>query len=340
MINNTPFRVCVVGLQHAHGKDIAKLLFDNGADIVSVYDRDSEKVEAFKKIYPDVKILDSEEEALKEECEMYVLAGVPSERAPFGIKALYSGKNVISDKPSVTNYKDLEALKKATKESGKRYFTYFGERLRVEASLYAEEIIKSGKIGRVVSIMGWGPHRLGDETKRPMWIWDPKTAGGVITDLASHQIEQLFFYSGAKTGKVVSSRTANYSHKEHPLFEDFGDGTILFDNGVTGYFRVDWLTPKGLSTWGDGRTIILGTKGYIELRKYVDVAKSSDKNNVYWVDEEGEHYQNATGLTGYPFFKKMIDDCTHNTDTAMNQDYIFKVLELTLDAQSKAIKVE
>ena len=77
---------------------------------------------------------------------------------------------------------------------------------------------------------------------------------------------------------------ANYAHKDHPGLEDFGDCNLAGGNGASGYFRVDWFTPDGLSAWGDGRIFMLGTEGYIELRKYVDVATDAGGDQVYLVD--------------------------------------------------------
>ena len=126
-----------------------------------------------------------------------------------------------------------------------------------------------------------------------------KKYGGILCDIGSHQIEQFLFYTGAKDAKILNAKIANYNHPEYPELDDFGDATLVADNGATGYFRVDWFTPDGLSTWGDGRTFILGTEGYIELRKYVDVARSQEENNLYWVNKESEHYVNCTGKTGF-----------------------------------------
>jgi hypothetical protein len=54
---------------------------------------------------------------------------------------------------------------------------------------------------------------------------------------------------------------------------------VLGDRG-TGYIRVDWYSPDGLGTWGDGRLFILGTEGYIELRKYIDIAGRKGGNHL------------------------------------------------------------
>ncbi|MCR4885694.1 MAG: gfo/Idh/MocA family oxidoreductase, partial [Clostridiales bacterium] len=112
-------------------------------------------------------------------------------------------------------------------------------------------------------------------------------------------------------------------------------------NGTTNYFRVDWFNPDGLRTWGDGRTFILGTEGFIEIRKYINLAADTvDGNHVFLVNGKGERYVNATGVTGYPFFGQLILDCLNRTENAMTQAHAFKAAELCLQAQEKAVRVK
>ncbi|MEG2699149.1 MAG: Gfo/Idh/MocA family oxidoreductase, partial [Ruthenibacterium sp.] len=207
-----------------------------------------------------------------------------------------------------------------------------------EASVYAEQLLRDGAIGRIVQVMGWGPHRLSAST-RPSWFFDREKYGGILVDLGCHQIEQLVFFAGAHTATITQSRTGNYAHTQYPTFEDFGDATLVCDNGVTGYFRVDWFTPDGLGAWGDGRTLVIGTKGYLELRKYIDVANSAEGDHIYYVNDEGEFHVCASGKCGFPFFGRLIRDCIDRTETAMTQEYVFHIMTLSLDAQEYAERV-
>ena len=137
------------------------------------------------------------------------------------------------------------------------------------------------------------------------------------------------------------SRVGNYGHPEFPELEDFGDCMITGKNGATNYFRIDWFTPDGLRTWGDGRTLILGTKGYIEIRKYVNVGTSqTGGDHIFLVNGDGEKYVNAAGVTGFPFFGQLILDCLNRTENAMTQAHAFKAAELCLKAQEMAVKVK
>jgi hypothetical protein len=113
----------------------------------------------------------------------------------------------------------------------------------------------------------------------------------------------------------------------------------LTADGATNCFRVDWFTPDGLGTWGDGRTFILGTDGYIELRKYIDVGRDADGDHVYLVDGRDEHHIPVHGRVGFPYFGRLILDCLNGTDIAMPQKHTFKAAELCLATQKLARRI-
>ena len=112
-----------------------------------------------------------------------------------------------------------------------------------------------------------------------------------------------------------------------------GEITLKGDKGH-GYIRVDWYTPDALPTWGDGRLTILGTEGYIELRKYVDVG-SEGANHLILVNGARCEKIDASGA-GLPYFGRLLDDFRTRGDSAMTQAHVFKVCELALAAQAMA----
>ena len=217
---------------------------------------------------------------------------------------------------------------------------YYSERLHVESAIFAGDLIAQGAIGRVIQVMGLGPHRLGDPKTRPGWFFNREKTGGILCDLGSHQIEQFLFYAGCKEAKVVHSQVANYNHPKFPELEDFGDAILVGDNGATHYFRVDWFTPDGLQNWGDGRSFIIGTDGFIELRKYLNLAhKNSGLDHLLLANKKGETYYSLSGKVGYPYFGRLILDCINRTENAMTQEHCFKAAELSVIASMKAVKI-
>jgi predicted dehydrogenase len=208
----------------------------------------------------------------------------------------------------------------------------------VESAIYATDLVQAGAIGRVIQVLGLGPHRL-SKPSRPDWFFQKAKCGGILCDIASHQCEQFLTFSGATDATVVHAAVGNFANPDKPEFEDFGEAGLLGNNGCSGYMRVDWFTAPGLSTWGDGRTVILGTKGTIELRKYVDVAREPTGDHVYLVDDKGEHHFAVAGKVGFRFFGEMILDCLNRTEQAMTQAHVFKAAELCLRAQAAARRI-
>jgi predicted dehydrogenase len=333
------FVFSAVALDHGHIYGMCNGLREAGGTLKSVWDPDPKKVEAFLKAYPGAKAARSEAEVL-EDREVRLIAGaaVTSERAALGLRAMAAGKDYFTDKAPFTARSQLEAARKAVAATGRKYMVYYSERLHVEGAVYAGQLIDAGAIGRVLQVIGLGPHRL-NAPSRPEWFFQRERYGGILCDIGSHQIEQYLHFAGVKDASVVRSQVANYAHPEHPELEDFGEAMLVGDNGATNYFRVDWFTPDGLGTWGDGRTVIMGTDGYIEIRKYVDIARSAAGDQVYLVDGKGERRFEVAGQVGFPFFGRLILDCLDRTETAMTQAHAFKAAELCLAAQEAAVRL-
>lgn len=334
------FAFAATNLDHGHIYGMCNGLIEAGAELKWVYDADPARVDAFLKQYPDVRVAESLEQILDaEEVQLVAAAAVPNLRGPLGVKVMRSGKHYFTDKTPFTTLEQLEEARAAAKETGKKYAVYYSERLHVESAIYAGELIEQGAIGRVVQVIGLGPHRL-NAPARPAWFFEKEKYGGILCDIGSHHIEQFLHFTGNANAKVVSSKVANYANKDYPELEDFGDMTLVGENGATGYFRVDWLTPNGLGTWGDGRTIIMGTEGYIELRKYIDVARDKEGDQLFLVNGEKEQHMSLRGKVGYPFFGQLVLDCLNGTEHAMTQEHTFKAAELCMVAQRDAVRVE
>ncbi|HNQ88944.1 MAG TPA: Gfo/Idh/MocA family oxidoreductase [Verrucomicrobiota bacterium] len=332
-------RIAAIGLDHGHIYGMCNGLIEAGAELAWVYDPDPAKAADFVRVYPSVRVARCEAEVLEDPAVRLVAgAPVPCERTPLGLRVLAHGKDYFADKPPMTTPAQLEAARRQTAATGRFFAVYYSERLHSEAAVFAGTLVEEGAIGRVVQVMGLGPHRL-NAASRPAWFWDPGKYGGILVDLGCHQIEQFLFYTGARSARVLQSQVANHHCPAHPAFEDFGEALLAADNGSTHYCRVDWFTPDGLGAWGDGRTILLGTEGYIELRKYLDIARSAESDHVYWVDRCAEHHRAVHGKVGYPFFGRLVLDCLERTQTAMTQEHTFLAIDLALQAQAAARRI-
>lgn len=331
------FVFAVMHLDHGHINGMTQGLIGAGGTPKWVYDPQPERARAFAEKFPEVKIAGSEEEIFADEQVLLVAAAaVPADRAPLGIRVMEAGKDYFTDKTPLTTLDQLAEAEAAVQRTGKKYMVYYSERLHVEAAVLAGQYIDRGAIGEVIQVQGMGPHRLGDPTTRPDWFYQRSRYGGILTDIGSHNFEQMLTFTGSHDAEILSSSIGNFAHGDHPELDDYGDAHIALSSGASGFVRVDWFTPAGLRTWGDGRTFILGTEGYMELRKYVDVTTDNGGGQVILVDSEGEHRIDATGKVGYPFFGELVLDVLNRTENAMTQEHAFKAVELALQAQQQA----
>jgi predicted dehydrogenase len=341
VVKKGEFPFAAIGLDHGHIYGMCNGLLEAGATLKSVYDPDPKKVDAFCEKFPGLIRARSEEEIFSDpEVKLVASAAVTSERCPLGLRVMSAGKDYFADKAPLTTLEQLEQAKAKVKETGKKYMVYYSERIHVESAVFAGQLIAQGAIGKVIQVLGLGPHRIGDPSKRPPWFFEKEKYGGILCDIGSHQIEQFLFYAGVKDAKIVSSQIGNFNHPQFPGLDDFGDATLLGDNGATHYFRVDWFTPDGLQMWGDGRSFILGTEGFIEQRKYMNLGvKGSGGGNVYLANQHEETYYNVEGKVGFPYFGELILDCLNRTEKAMTQEHAFKAAELCVKAQMQAVKI-
>ncbi len=331
-------RFSVIGLNHGHINSQTDAMIRNGGQLISFYAKESTLADAFIKRYPQAKLARNEKEILEDSTiQLVVSASIPIDRAPLGIQVMRHNKDFMADKPGIVSLEQLAEVRQVQKETKRIYSIMYSERFENKATVKAGELVKAGAIGKVIQTIGLGPHRINLKS-RPEWFFDTKNYGGIITDIGSHQCDQFLFFTQSTKADIVASQTGNVHYGQYPKFEDFGDTTVR-GNGGTGYIRVDWFTPDGLNTWGDGRLTILGTDGYIEVRKNVDIAGREGGSHLFLVDQKETRYFDCS-KEPLPYGEQLINDILNRTETAMSQEHCFLATELALKAQKQAQRLD
>ena len=338
--NHIKFGVC--GMSHDHIYGMIGAVERGGGELTIAWAGEPEKLAAIAKRYPNAKIARTQDEVLSDPSIQLVLSSqIASERAGIGIRAMKNGKDFLSDKPGITTLEQLAEVRKTIAETKKIYAIMYSERLEVKAAVYAGELIQQGAIGRVIQTINIAPHQVfqhggaaGGGSGRADWFWVPEQYGGILCDIGSHQVDQFLYYTGSTSAEIVESQVANVRHPDKPRFQDFGD-MVLRGNKGFGYVRLDWFTPDGLGTWGDGRLFVLGTDGYIEIRKYTNVAVSHQGNNLFLVDGKQSRYIDCNQMP-LPFGPQFVSDIVNRTHTAQDQTQCLLAAELVVRAQESA----
>ncbi len=329
-------RFAAIGLNHGHINGQTSSVIRGGGQLVSFFAKEPDLVADFSKRFPQARLAGSEREILEDKSlQLVVSASIPNERAPLGVQVMKHGKDFMVDKPGMTTLAQLAEVRKVQKETGRIYSILYSERLENRATVKAGELVKAGAIGRVIQTVGLGPHRI-NAPQRPAWFFEKEKYGGILTDIASHQFDQFLFFTGSTRAEVVASQVGNVHHPDMPGLEDFGDVLLRGDRG-TGYIRVDWFTPDGLASWGDGRLTILGTDGFIEIRKNIDIGGRAGGNHLFLTDKKETRYIDCS-QQALPYGQQLVDDVLNRTETAMPQEHCFLAMELALQAEAKAQK--
>jgi predicted dehydrogenase len=333
------FLFAAAHLDHAHINGMCNGLTEAGATLAWVYDPDSKKAQGLAAKFPGAKLARSVDEILADPAVKLVSSSaVFDARGALGCRVMEAGKDFFSDKPPFTTLEQLEQARAVVKRTGRKYMVYYSERLHVESAMFATDLIAQGAVGRVIQVINLAPHRISKAT-RPDWFFQKKHYGGILCDIGSHQMEQFLTYSGATDATVAYAAVGNFGNPDKPELEDFGNMILSGNNGAQNYVQVHWFTPDGLSTWGDGRLFVLGTKGMIELRKYIDVTRDPQGDHVYLVDGKGAQRFDVSGKVGYRYFGQLILDCLNRTENAMTQAHAFKVAEICIKAEASAIRL-
>ena len=336
VIGHGQFQYAAAFLDHGHIIGQCNGLSDAGATLKWVYDPDPERVARFCLKFPLVQAAKSFDEILQDPLvQLVTSAAVPNQRAAIGCQVMKSGKHYFTDKSPFTSLIQLEEVRKVILSTGRKYMVYYAERLHNDAAWIAGDLIGEGAIGNVLQVVNLAPHRLASET-RPSWFSDKSCYGGILTDIGSHQVEQFLSYANCSDATINFARAENLYHQDIPGLQDFGEFSMTGSNGASFYTRVDWFSPEGLRTWGDGRTFVLGTDGTIEIRKYIDIARAAPASKLFIVTANGEQEIDCLGHSGFPFFGQLILDCVNGTESAMTQAHALKAAELSMRAQDLA----
>lgn len=331
-------RFAAIGLDHRHIYGMSQGMIDVGCDFAGYWTEGApQPLAGFVKRFPDVPRFDSLDAIWNDpSIALVLIATPPADRARLSLAAMAHGKDVMLDKPGCLSLDELADIEAACARSGRIWSINFSERFEVPAATLVDQLLAEGRIGKVVHILSQGPHRL-NAHMRPDWFWSPDVYGGILGDIGTHQIDQFLHFSGAKTAEITRATVGNLNTPQHPDFQDFGEMNLTAGD-VQGYVRLDWFTPDAAPNWGDGRLTLLGTEGFIEVRKYMDVAGQPGTDHVFLVNGDKCERFDAS-QAGTPYFSNLLNDIQQRSETACPQAHTFTVMRLAMQAQNAALRL-
>ena len=328
-------RIALVGADHNHLYEIIDRLVKAGASAVA-HTAEGQFVEHYSGWQTDSVETSYDDILADDSIDLIVTAAVPNRRASIALDAIEAGKHVVSDKPGLTTMDQLDAVRAAVAgRPGRPWTVLFTERFENRAINEAVRLAKSGAVGTVVHVVGAGPHTMWAK-RRPDWFWDPRATGGILVDIGSHQVDQFMSITSVTAADVsiVASAVGNVASPDHPTMQDIGSMTLAA-GAVVGDHRLDYLTARGLGTWGDCRLMIVGTEGTIEARANVDVAGAEGAEHLIVVDAEGTRRVDISDVV-VDWAELALADLADGGERLMTQLHAIDVTDVCLRAQAAA----
>lgn len=326
-------RFAAIGLDHRHVYDMTAALIAAGA-VCAGHDpetSDPRVLAGFQKRFPDVPAIPRDRLLDDPSIDFIVLSAVPCDRAALAIAAMRRGKDVMSDKPGVTTLEQLDAVRRAVRETGRIWSVCVG-RVASPSIQEALRVVRSGELGRLVQVISLAPHRL-NRALRPAWFFDRPSYGGIITDIGVHAIDTFLALADVDQAEIESATIGAFG-TEPAGFEDFAE-IVLRTPSVRGYCRVDWFTPDGLPTWGDGRLFLTGTEGTLELRKNLDIEGRDGTDHMFVASRTGTRHV-ACDQRPVTYFHDFLAAVRTRDAAALSPDTVFIATAMALRAQADA----
>jgi predicted dehydrogenase len=237
-------RLAFVGFRHAHILDLyRRALAAPEIEVVGACEEDAHTREwAQSGAGVEITYRDYDRMLAAVECDAIAVGDVYGKRGQRIIKALESGRHVISDKPICTSLEEWSRIERLAKTRLLRIGCMLDMR-DTPQFISARELVQGGRIGEVLAVSFGGQHPL-LLGRRPAWYFEPGQHGGTINDIAVHALDAIPWITGQEVSEIVAARTWNALADEFPHFRDAGQVMLTLDErcGVLGdvsYFAPD-----------------------------------------------------------------------------------------------------
>ncbi len=326
-------RFGIAGIKHFHILEFAKGMNQiPGSEFVGFYEDD----EALRKTYEHefgVKGYANLESFVDSANPEIVGVAVENAKKSEVITRLVGlGCHVLADKPLVTDLKQLDEIENSACVHDRQIGLMLLERYHAP-TFTIHKMLQEGTLGALVSFIAIAPHKLKPDG-RPTWMFDPGLYGGVLNDLAIHNIDiATWLWNDLPVSVTASEGCLRF--KQFDGFTDHAGVFLEFADTSTAMIRVDWMTPEMFPSHGDGRQFYEATEGTIEVIAAPDIHTLGQGTIQFdsWKDTRKRLTPIAPEVTLY---KEFVNLCRGQNEAILQPADGFRSTRITLYARHAA----
>ena len=166
--------------------------------------------------------------------------------AVLACEAMKAGKHVLCEKPVALTDDDAAMLCAVSRETGRLLVPAFNQRL-FPASRRAREILKSGRMGRIISFTSTfrhaGPETWSVDSGKGCWFFKKSAGSGVLSDLAVHKLDLMNLLLGEPITELAAELSTLDKRDETGAPIEVCDNAVLLcrtKSGVQGVIIASW----------------------------------------------------------------------------------------------------
>jgi predicted dehydrogenase len=194
-----------------------------------------------------------------ERVEAVLVCAPASRHAELAVAVLDAGKHLYLEKPIATSVAEAEPIMAAWRRAGCRAMIGFNYRYHPSYVAMRHAIVR-GEIGNVVSV------RVTFCTRRQWaagWRLSRDQGGGVLLELASHEIDLVHFVLGERIAAVTAQIYSRESEDDTAYLQ----GSTASGIGVQGFFSFCAVEEAGMEVYGDAGKLSVDRYGGLSVER-------------------------------------------------------------------------
>lgn len=314
--------------------------------IMGVYDINQDRAKNIAKDL-DCREFETYEALLKDQMiDAVSICTANYSHAEITIKALSAGKHVLCEKPMATSLEDCKKMIKVASDAGRILMIGQNQRLTA-AHKKAKELLKEGKIGRVLSFRSTfghsGPENWSIDRGKKSWFFDKNQAFmGAMADLGIHKTDLIQFLLNTRISAVsayMGTLDKTDANGKKIQLDDNAICIYELENGSVGTVTVSW-TYYGEE---DNSTILYGTNGIMRLYDNPVYPLTVELKNGEKIFYQMEAMQTNDNQTKSGVIDTFIDGILQKDTTALSGESVFhamKAVFAALDSAKQGKRIE
>ena len=255
------FKYAVIGYGFIGRRHVATLKNNPDSDCVAICDRNPNRLNEAKEIYPDMPLyIDADEMFAKEALDGVIISANNNQHKDLVIKAAHAGVNIIVEKPAAMSVAEFDEMVEEVEKAGVHFTVHQQRRFDKDFNV-VKECYDNNLVGDIYTIQS---SLYGYNGNMHDWHVYKSEGGGMLYDWGVHLIDQILYMVDSRLVSVFAD-IRNVINKE---VDDYFKIILRFENKVTAEIELGTYFLSDQKDWFERHWYVGGNKGSMYADKF------------------------------------------------------------------------